>query len=252
LSIELKTSEEIARIREAGRIVARAIKAAAEIIAPEVTTGGINARIEEVITAWGAQFAFPVEAGFPTAACISVNDEVVHGVPGDRVLKNGDIVSVDVGAIFEGYIGDTAWTFPVGEVSDVARELLAAGQEAMLAGAAQAKVGNSLNDIGRAVESCAKSHGFHVVRDFVGHGVGRHLHEEPQVPNYSPVPRTLQGIKLALGTVLAIEPMLNVGTHKVKVAADGWTVITADGKLSCHFEHTVAVTENGGEILTAL
>ncbi|MBN1808621.1 MAG: type I methionyl aminopeptidase [Planctomycetes bacterium] len=250
--MQIKNKAEIARIREAGRVVASALKAAGEMIAPGVTTGCINARMEEVIDAWGAQYAFPLEAGFPTAACISVNEEVVHGVPGDRVLQEGDIVSVDVGARLDGFIGDAAWTFPVGRVGDVASALLDAGRNAMLAGTSQARDGNSLDDIGRAVESSARAAGFHVVRDFVGHGVGRHLHEEPQVPNYSPVPKALKDITLREGMVLAVEPMLNVGTHKVDVSSDGWTVVTHDGSLSCHFEHTVAVGPDGGMILTAI
>jgi len=239
-------------MRESGRVVAAALAAVREMMTAGVTTGDINHRVEEVLAAWGARPAFPLEAGFPTAACVSVNEEVVHGLPGKRVLKNGDIVSVDVGAILNDFIGDGAWTFPVGDVDGKVRRLLDAGEEALHRAVAAAKVGNGLDDVGRAVESCARENGFSVVRDFVGHGVGKKLHEEPQVPNYSPVGKNLVGIVFSRGMVLALEPMLNAGSFKVKWAKDGWTVVTADNSVSCHFEHTVAVGKDGGEVLTAL
>ncbi|HHN46661.1 MAG TPA: type I methionyl aminopeptidase [Planctomycetes bacterium] len=250
--MEIKSEAEIAGIREAGRVVAAALAAVGELVAPGVTTAALNRRAEEVIAERGAKPAFPSEAGFPAACCISVNEQVVHGLPDARKLKSGDIVSIDVGAKLGGFIGDAAWTFPVGEVSGAALRLLMAGRTALERAAAHARVGNGLDDIGRAIEGCARENGFTVVRDFVGHGVGKRLHEEPQVPNYSPVGKVLAEIRFAKGMVIAIEPMLNAGGDAVRIARDGWTVVTADGSISCHFEHTVAVGDDGGIVLTAL
>ncbi len=195
----------------------------------------------------GAQPAFKGFNGFPAAACVSVNDEVVHGIPGSRVLRDGDIVAIDVGVRYKGLYSDAALTVPVGSVTGDAEELMRVTKKALYKGIAQARAGNWVRDISRAVQDEVELAGFHVVRDLVGHGVGHHVHEEPQVPNFV---GPFRGRRLLEGMVVAIEPMVNVGTSKVKTLADGWTVVTANGGLSAHFEHTVAVTPHGGDILT--
>lgn len=250
MQIPLKSDAEIWRIREAGRVVAAVLKALADMIAPGVTTADMCRHAEEVMRAWGGLPVFPSEAGFPAAICTSINEEVVHGVPGLVRLKEGDIVSVDVGVRLDGYIADAAWTFPVGQVSDVAGRLLEAGRAALDACVARCRAGGSLDDIGGSIQETASRYGYSVVRDFVGHGVGRRLHEPPQVPNYSPVGPELAAVVLEKGLVLALEPMLNTGTYRLRWLPNGWTVVTADAGLSCHFEHTVAVGAGAGEVLT--
>ena len=219
------------------------------MIEPGITTKELDQVAEEYILLKGARPAFKGYRGFPATLCISINDEVVHGIPGRRPLKQGDIVSLDVGVNYVGYFGDAAITFPVGEVDPEAKRLLDVTEKALYIGIEKAKVGNRLFDISYAIQSWVESHGFSVVRDFVGHGIGRELHEEPQIPNFG-VPH--QGPRLEKGMVLALEPMVNEGTYEVRVLSDGWTVVTVDGKRSAHFEHTIAITEDGAEILSIL
>ena len=219
------------------------------IIEPGITTRELDQVAEDYILLKGARPAFKGYRGFPATLCISINDEVVHGIPGQRRLKQGDIVSLDVGVNYLGYFGDAAITFPVGEVDPEAKRLLEVTEKALYIGIEKAKVGNRLFDISYAIQSWVESHGFSVVRDFVGHGIGRELHEEPQIPNFG-VPH--QGPRLGKGMVLALEPMVNEGTYEVRVLSDGWTVVTVDGKRSAHFEHTIAITEDGAEILSVL
>lgn len=245
----LKSAAEIEIIAKACAIVAKTLVALEHHVRPGVTTGELDQLAEEMIRAEGALPAFQGYRGYSATLCTSVNEEVVHGIPGKRCLEAGDIVGVDCGAIVEGFYGDAARTFPVGEVSGEALRLLAATQEALDQGLAQVVVGNRLHDISWAIQNCSELKGFSVVRDFVGHGIGRSLHEEPPVPNYGQ-PHT--GIRLEVGLVLAIEPMVNIGTHEVEVLADGWTAVTKDRKLSAHFEDTVALTAEGPRILTRL
>lgn len=245
--IILKTAEEIAVLREAGRIVARCLEVLAEAIRPGITTGELDAIAEAFIRKAGGIPTFKGYFGYPASICASPNDVVVHGIPGPRVLKEGDIISIDVGVTYKGFVGDAAYTWPVGRVSEAARKLMRVTEEALHAGIAQAWPGKRLGDISHAVQAHVEAHGFSVVRDYVGHGVGRRMHEEPQVPNFGPPGK---GPVLAAGMVLAIEPMVNAGRHEVFTDRDNWTVRTRDGKLSAHFEHSVAITENGPEILT--
>jgi methionyl aminopeptidase len=219
------------------------------MIVPGITTKELDQVAEEYILLKGARPAFKGYRGFPATLCISVNEEVVHGIPSQRRLKEGDIVSLDVGANFVGYFGDAAITLPVGEVDPKAERLLEVTEKALYIGIEKAKVGNRLFDISYAIQSWVESHGFSVVRDFVGHGIGRDLHEEPQIPNFG-IPH--QGPRLEKGMVFALEPMVNEGTSAVRVLSDGWTVVTIDGKRSAHFEHTIAITEDGAEILSIL
>ena len=218
-------------------------------IAPGVSTGELDAIAEQTIRSFGAEPAFLNYNGYPATACISINDEVVHGIPSSRVLKVGDVVGVDLGAIIEGWYGDSAYTFAVGEVPAATRHLLEAGQGALLAGIEAAKVGNRIRDIGAAISNYVTAQGFSVVRDLCGHGIGRKLHEEPQVPNY---PAFGGNVELRPGMTLAIEPMVNAGRSEVVMEEDGWTFVTADGSLSVHFEHTVLIRDEGPEILTTL
>lgn len=245
----LKSAAEIETIAKACAVVAKTLAALERHVRPGVTTGELDQLAEEMIRAKGALPAFQGYRGYNATLCTSVNEEVVHGIPGKRRLEAGDIVGIDCGAIVEGFYGDAARTFPVGEVSGEVLRLLAATQEALDQGLAQVVVGNRLHDISWAVQNCSELKGFSVVRDFVGHGIGRSLHEEPPVPNYGQ-PHT--GIRLEVGLVLAIEPMVNIGTHEVEVLADGWTAVTKDRKLSAHFEDTVALTAEGPRILTRL
>lgn len=236
-------------MKEAGRISARALRLVGEAVAPGVTTEELDRIAEQAIRDEGAVPAFLGYHGFPKTLCTSINCEVVHGIPSHSIkLAEGDVISVDVGAIFEGYFGDNAKTFGVGAISEEAARLIRVTDESLQAGVAACKPGNRLNDIGAAVQQVAEQAGFSVVREYVGHGIGRAMHEDPSVPNYG-VAGT--GPLLEVGTVLAIEPMVNAGTHAVESLADGWTVITRDRRLSAHFEHTVAVTENGPLVLTA-
>ena len=246
--IVLKTSRELAIMREAGRISAMALKVAGEAVEPGVSTWEIDRVARKYIESQGAVPSFLGYGGFPASACISVNNVVIHGIPSKhQIVKAGDIVSIDIGAIYEGYNGDNAYTFPCGDISPEAQRLLDATRESLYEGIAQAKAGNRLGDIGSAVQRYVEARGYSVVRDFVGHGVGAKLHEDPSVPNYGTPGR---GVRLLPGMTIAIEPMVNQGGHKVQVQKDGWTTVTRDGKLSAHFEHTVAITPDGPVILT--
>lgn len=245
--IHIRTREEIEKIRRSSRLVARALREIRQAIRPGVTTEELDRVAEEVITKGGGRPAFKGYRGYPASLCASVNDEVVHGIPDKRRLKEGDIVSLDLGVLMDGYYGDAAITVPVGRVSKLARRLLEVTEEALYRGIEKARVGNRLFDISHAIQRRVEEAGFSVVRDFVGHGIGRNLHEEPQVPNFGPPG---QGPRLVEGMVLAIEPMVNTGTWRVRVLDNGWTVVTEDGGLSAHFEHTVAITESGPEILS--
>ncbi|MEA5074855.1 MAG: type I methionyl aminopeptidase [Coriobacteriia bacterium] len=242
-----KSPAEIEVMREAGRITARALDAVSSAVRPGITTADLDAIAEDVIVKAGARPAFKGYHGFPATLCTSVNDEVVHGIPGDRVLREGEIVSVDCGAIVDGYYGDSARTFPVGQVSDEATRLLDVTRRSLEAGIARCRPGMRLYDVSAAVQEVAEAAGFSVVREYVGHGIGRSMHEDPQVPNYG---KAGTGPTLRTGMVLAIEPMINAGAADVRSLDDGWTVITVDGAMSAHFEHTVAVTENGPLVLT--
>jgi methionyl aminopeptidase len=242
-----KSPSEIATMREAGRITARALRLVGEAVRPGATTAELDAIAEEVIRSAGAVPAFKGYHGFPGTICSSVNHQVVHGIPGATRLNAGDILSVDVGAIVDGYYGDSARTFPVGEVGEVARTLMDATRSALDAGIAQCVQGRKLYDISHAVQAVAEGAGFSVVREYVGHGIGRSMHEDPQLPNFGAAG---QGPTLAAGMVFAIEPMVNAGAAAVRALDDGWTVVTEDGSLSAHFEHTVAVTEDGPLVLT--
>ena len=246
--IVLKTSRELAIMREAGRISAMALKVAGEAIEPGVSTWEIDRVARKYIESQGAVPSFLGYGGFPASACISVNNVVIHGIPSKRqIIKAGDIVSIDIGAIYEGFNGDNAFTFPCGDISPEAQRLLDATRESLYEGIKQAKAGNRLGDIGSAVQRYVEARGYSVVRDFVGHGVGAKLHEDPSVPNYGTPGR---GVRLLPGMTIAIEPMVNQGGHEVQVQKDGWTTVTRDGKLSAHFEHTVAITPDGPVILT--
>lgn len=246
--ITLKTSREISLMRDAGRISARALKLAGEAVEPGVSTLEIDDIVKKYIESQGATPSFLGYGGFPASACISVNNVVIHGIPNKKcILKSGDIVSIDVGAQFEGFNGDNAWTFPCGDISNEAADLLSTTKECLFEGIAQAKVGNRIGDISNAVQRYAEARSYSVVRDFVGHGVGAKLHEDPSVPNYG-VPG--KGPRLTSGMTIAIEPMINIGTYEVEVLDDEWTTVTKDGKLSAHFEHSVAITPDGPVILT--
>lgn len=235
-------------MREAGRVTARALRLVGESVRAGVTTLELDRIAEEVIRGAGALPAFKGYHGFPATICASINGEVVHGIPSaNRVLADGDILSVDVGAIVDGYYGDSAMTFPVGEVSDEAKRLLDATRRSLEAGISKARPGMRLYDISNAVQTVAEGAGFSVVREYVGHGIGRSMHEEPQIPNYGPAGK---GPTLQEGMVLAIEPMINAGTADVRSLDDGWTVVTVDGACSAHFEHTVAIGPDGPIILT--
>jgi methionyl aminopeptidase len=244
-----RTKEEIEKIRRAGRIVAEVLRDLREMAQPGVTTRELDRYAEAKIRARGGIPTFKGYRGFPASICTSINEEVVHGIPSDRKLCAGDIVGIDCGVTLDGYVADAAITVPVGEVSEEVQRLLRVTEEALYRAIEQARVGNRLYDISYAVQSYAEAHGYSVVRDFCGHGVGRQMHEDPQVPNFGTPGR---GLRLRPGLVLAIEPMLNMGTHEVEIADDGWTVRTVDRKLSAHFEHTIAITERGPIILTTL
>ena len=245
----LKMSREIAKMRQAGRISQRALQAAGKAVEPGVSTYEIDCIVREYIEKQGAAPSFLGYGGFPASACISVNNVVIHGIPSkSEILKQGDIVSIDVGAYFEGYHGDNAWTFPCGDISKEAQRLIDTTRESLFEGIKQAVAGNRIGDIGHAVQEYAEARSYSVVRKFVGHGVGAKLHEDPSVPNYG---MSGKGIRLLPGMTIAIEPMINQGTFKVRILDDGWTTVTADGKLSAHFEHTVAITSDGTVILTS-
>lgn len=248
-SIKIKGPDEIELMREAGRITALALSAMRWAVKPEISTDELNRVGEKTIRANGAEPVFLGYRGYRHATCVSVNEEVVHGIPGERILKAGDIVSLDVGVRKQGYCGDSAATFPVGRISGKAEKLLRAGKEALRTGLRQARAGKHLGDISQAIQVASESRGFSVVRDLYGHGIGREMHEDPLVPNYG---QAGEGPELKPGMVLAIEPMLNVGTWRIRTRPDGWTVVTEDGALSCHFEHTIVITTGDPEILTWL
>ncbi len=250
--ITIKSRREIGLMRQAGKVVAEAKAHVMEAVKPGVTTGELDSIAEDVIRKMGAVPSFKGYAAggpipFSGTICASVNEEIVHGIPGTRVLKDGDIFSVDVGAIVKGFHGDSAFTVGVGDISDEARQLIDATRQSLKEGIAQAAAGNRIGDIGHAVQEYAEAQGYSVVRKYVGHGIGRALHEDPQVPNYG---RPGRGVLIKNGMTLAIEPMLNIGTHDTLQLEDGWTVVTADGELSAHFEDTIAITPDGAEVLT--
>ena len=248
--IIIKNSEQLALMRKAGRITAETLLVARDMIRPGISTKEIDTKIRTFIEKCGAVPSFLGYGGFPGSACISINDEVIHGIPSDRViLAEGDIVKIDVGARFRGYNGDSARTYPVGKVSDEALRLISVTERSFYEAMKYAKAGNRVGDIGFAVESFVISNGFSVVRDYVGHGVGKDLHEEPEIPNFG---RAGRGARLYSGMTLAIEPMVNAGAPNVKVKSDGWTVLTLDGKLSAHYENSIAVTESDPIVLTAV
>ena len=245
--IPIKSAAEIQRMRSACAAAAEVLHGVAALVVPGCTTAELNAAAGSMIAKLGGESPFLGYRGYPGNICVSVNEEVVHGIPGKRRVQYGDIVSLDVGIILDGYVGDNATTVAVGAVKPRAQELLQVTEKALLAGIAKARVGSRVGEISFAVQSVVEAHGFSVVREFVGHGVGRKLHEDPQIPNFG---RANDGPKLKSGMTLAIEPMINAGTFEVQLLSDGWTVVTADGAPSAHFEHTVLVTDGEPEILT--
>lgn len=247
MAITIKTAAQIAAMRRAGRLVARTLAEVTAAVRPGVTTKQLDTLAERIIRSAGGIPSFKGYNGFPGSVCASVNEEIVHGIPGTRALREGDILSLDIGAIVDGWHGDSAVTVPVGRVTPEAERLMAAGRQALAEGLAAARANGRLSDIGAAIEACAQRHGFGVVREYVGHGIGRRMHEEPQVFNYGPAG---QGPVLRPGMTLAVEPMLNAGGEATAVLDDKWTVVTADGSLSVHFEHTIVITDDGPEILT--
>jgi methionyl aminopeptidase len=244
-----RSREEIEKIRVSAQLVARTLRELGRAVKPGVTTAELDRLAERFIRDHGARPAFKGYRGFPASICPSVNEEVVHGIPGPRELREGDVIGIDVGVEMNGYYGDAAQTFPVGPVSDESRKLMDVTLESLMQGIAQVRPGNRVGDVSNAVQRCVESHGFSVVRALVGHGIGREMHEEPAVPNFGPPGR---GPRLMTGLVLAIEPMVNAGGYEVTTRSDGWTVATKDGSKSAHFEHTVAVGSDGPEILSAL
>ena len=245
--IRIKSANEVDILRKAGKILSSIVIQFQSSLTSGISTKDIDLKAEELVRQNKVTAAFKGYHGFPGVACVSVNEVVVHGIPDSRIIKNGDIVSLDIGIIHEGYYSDTAVTVPVGNISPEIRRLLDVTQASLFRGIEQARPGNRLSDISFAVQSFVEMHGFSVVRDFVGHGIGRQLHEDPEIPNYG---RAGQGPVLAEGMVFAIEPMVNMGGHRTKTLSDGWTVVTEDGKPSAHFEHTIVITAQGPEILT--
>lgn len=245
--VRIKSNKEIEKMQKAGKITAGALIAAGKAIRPGMTTKELDTVVRKYIESHGAKPSFLGYGGFPGSACISINDEVIHGIPGSRKILEGDIVSVDVGAYIGGYHGDSCKTFAVGEISDDVKALLKSTEESLYEAIKMVKPGVRLGDIGSAIAKYNEDNGFSVVREFVGHGVGKELHEDPEVPNYG---KAGHGIRLVPGMVIAIEPMINMGTAKIKTMPDHWTVKTLDGKPSAHFEHTIAVTQDGCVILT--
>ncbi len=246
--IILKSKQEIAYMREAGKILAHVHEVLKDAIKPGLTTKELDELAEAEIKKHGAEAAFKGYHGYPASICTSINEEVVHGIPGLKTLKDGDIISIDVGTIYKGYYADAAKTHPVGVVSEELQQLMEVTRQSFYEGLKYCMEGNRLSDISHAIQSYVESYGFSVVRDLVGHGIGQNMHEDPQVPNYGSPGR---GPRLVEGMVLAIEPMVNMGTHLVETLQDNWTVVTADGKPSAHYEHTVAITKDGPMILTS-
>ncbi len=247
--IILKSKEEIELLRKSNQIVANLLNDLRELIKPGITALELDAYVEKRIREKGAIPAFKGYRNFPASLCISINDQVVHGIPNSRRLNEGDIVSLDLGVILNGFYGDAAITVPVGKINKEAKKLLDVAEKALYKGIEQARIEKRLYDISHAIQSWVEGNGFSVVRDFVGHGIGRNLHEDPQIPNFGSPDR---GVQLKTGMVLALEPMVNVGTWEIKVETDGWTAVTKDGGLSAHFEHTIAITEDGPDILTVV
>ena len=248
--IIIKNSEQIALMKKAGKITAEALLLAKDLIRPGISTKEIDKKMHDFIIKSGATPSFLGYGGFPGSACISINNEVIHGIPSDRVILNdGDIVKIDVGACYRGYNGDSARTFAVGKVSDEALKLISVTEGSFYEAMKYAKAGNRVGDIGSAIENFVISHGFSVVKTYVGHGVGAELHEEPSVPNYG---RAGRGVRLYSGMTLAIEPMVNAGCEDVRVLKDGWTVTTADGKLSAHYENSICITDSDPILLTVV
>lgn len=246
--IQLKTPQEIEAMREAGRVSALALRMVGDLIVPGVTTRELDSFVENVIRLEGGTPTFKGYGGFPGSICASVNEKVVHGIPSDDVvLAEGDIISIDTGATVDSWVGDNAYTFAVGEISSDKRQLCAVTKEAMWDGIRAARPGNTLGDVGFAIQDYAESRGFGVVRDYVGHGVGHVMHEKPDIPNYGKKGR---GLKLKAGMVIAIEPMITAGSYRVRVEKDGWGVVTVDGKPAAHFENTIAITDEGPLVLT--
>jgi len=245
----LKSQDEIKRMADSCRIVAEVLEGVKEHVATGVTTKELDDYVESFILSKSAKPAFKGYRGYPASVCTSVNEEVVHGIPSSRKLKDGDIICLDIGVLFRGFYGDSAVTLPVGNISAEAQKLISITEQSLQAGIEKASVGNRLFDISSAVQQCVETAGFSVVRNFVGHGIGRNLHEDPQVPNFG---KAGEGPRLVEGMTLAIEPMVNAGGWEVTVLDDGWTAVTRDRSLSAHFEHTVAITKNGYNVLTKL
>ncbi|MBO8131462.1 MAG: type I methionyl aminopeptidase [Candidatus Marinimicrobia bacterium] len=245
--IYIKNDEEIKKMRESCQIAYQTVVMLGKYIKPGIKTKVLDRLAYEFIVSKNAKPAFKGYKGYPATICISINEQVVHGIPGDRILKEGDIVSVDIGTLKNGYYGDVAYTYAVGDIDDEKKRLLEVTEKALYKGIEKAVPGNYLSDIGHAIQSHVEANGFSVVRTLVGHGIGRNLHESPEVPNYGEPGR---GPELRTGMTLAIEPMVNTGTFEVYTLEDGWTVVTLDGKPSAHFEHTIVITDNGPEILT--
>jgi len=248
--ITLKNAEDLKLMHKANLVVAETLRELKKHIKPGVSTETLDRIAEDFIRSKNGSPAFKGYRGYPASLCVSINDEVVHGIPGKRELKRGDIVSLDIGVLLEGYYGDAALTVAVGQISAEARKLIRVTEESLYRGIERVRAGNRLSDVSEAIQKHVEAHGFNVVRDFVGHGIGRNLHEDPQIPNFC-APSNYNP-RLKEGMVLALEPMVNQGTYRVKVLDDGWTAVTRDGKLSAHFEHTVAVTANGPWILSRL
>jgi methionyl aminopeptidase len=248
--IALKNREEMDRMRTASKYAMEVLVGLKQYVGADVRTSDLEAACGEMVRKRGSvKAAFKGYNGFPYCLCVSVNDEVVHGMPSERLLREGDIVSLDFGAIYKGFYGDAAVTYPVGSITEKAQRLISVTEESLYKGIDEVREGNRLHDISHAVQACAEAEGYSVVRDFVGHGIGRHLHEEPQIPNFG-VKGT--GVRLKQGMVFAIEPMINEGGSDIVIRDNGWTAATRDGRLSAHFEHTVALTENGTEVLSRL
>ena len=243
----LKSEREIGLMRDSAKILKEVFLGLKDQLKPGIRTKDIDLKAERLIRSLGAESAFLGYRGFPASVCISVNDEVVHGIPRDRIIKDGDIVSLDMGVKYKGYCSDAARTWPVGKVSDGLKRLIQVTRDALYQGIGAVKLGGKIGDVSHSVQQYVEKHGYGVVRDFVGHGIGRNLHEDPQVPNYGSPGR---GIKIEEGLVIAIEPMVNMGKPGVRILEDGWTVVTEDGSVSAHFEETVAMTKNGLEVLT--
>jgi len=245
--IKIKSAREVSLMRRAGKITAAARALAGEMVTPGVTTREIDKAVHDFIVSQGAVPTFLGYGGFPASVCTSVNDQVIHGIPGPYKLREGDIISIDVGATYQGYVGDCAATFAVGSISDDAKKLIEVTRQSFFEGLKFAREGCRVSDISHAVQTYAESHGFSVVRDYVGHGVGAQMHEDPEVPNYGAAGH---GPRLMRGMTIAVEPMINQGSFEVRVLSDDWTVVTADGKLSAHYENSLLITDGEPEILT--